>query len=140
VSRFRAGWFIPMQVVGLTHTVPDVTLEDFQGIFEEAKQCVRESCQPFHLIIDNRLIQSDQVASLENILQAMPDFNGSMLRHIVMILPSHLKGKAAELEPQQVGPVRLRYVDTLPDAFAALRAADSDIQWKTQQPGFFTED
>lgn len=141
MSRFRAGWFIPMQVVGLTHTVPDVTPEDFQGIFEAARRCVRESCQPFHLVIDNRTLQirSNQIASLESILQGIPEFNGSMLRQIVMVLPTHLKEKASELEPQQIGPIRLRYVETLADAFAALKAADADIQWKTQQADFFAD-
>ena len=69
--RYKAGWFIPQQVLALTHLVPEVTQDDFIGIIDATNACLAEAQQSFYLIIDNRIIKSEQVVPLEVILRLM---------------------------------------------------------------------
>jgi hypothetical protein len=138
--RYKAGWFIPQQVLALTHLVPDVTPDDFVGIVAATNACLQEVSQPFHMIIDNRLIQNEQVVSLDTILQAMPQLRLPSLRWIVMILPQSVRHTAANREGQRIDDIQLIYVDTLASALDALQALDASLNWGGASEDFFVED
>jgi hypothetical protein len=138
--RYKVGWFIPQQIIALTHFVSEVTQDDFNGIVDASNACLLEASQPFNMIIDNRIIKNEQVVSLEVILQSMPQLQNLPLRQVIMILPRAIGHKAAVMEVQRMGDVQLRFVDGLTAAFATLRATDASLNWDLQISGFFVED
>jgi hypothetical protein len=138
--RYKVGWFIPQQVMALTHLVPEVTQEDFAGIVNDTNVCLQAAQQPFHMIIDNRIIPMEQPTPLDMILQAMPQLQASSLRWIVIILPHTMQRRAAAMGIQQVGTIQMRFVDTLATALDALRAVDDSLNWEAQAADFFVED
>lgn len=135
--RYKVGWFLPQQVMALTHLVPVVTQDDFIGISQDTTARLGEVTQPFHIIIDNRIIKNEQVVSLEMILQTMPQLQSQPLRWIIMILPDSLRHQAADMATQRAGTVQLMYVDSLVSAFAALRDVDASLNWDGQVSDFF---
>ena len=137
--RYKAGWFIPQQIMALTHLVPEVIVDDFVGIVNATNACLEEVQHPFHLIIDNRIIKSDQVVSLDVILQTMSQLQQSPLRWIVMVLPHDLRDTAASRAVQRIRDVQLRYVDRLTTAFDVLQKEDASINWAAQVSDFFVE-
>jgi len=137
--RYKAGWFIPQQIMALTHYVPVATPEDFAGITEATNACLREARQPFHLIIDNRMIESTQVIGLDDILGAMPQLRDSQLRWIIIVPSSGMRGDLTGLHPQQTGDIRLQYAEDIEAALDTLRAADSSIKWELQARDFFAK-
>lgn len=138
--RYKAGWFIPQQILALTHLVPEVTQDDFMGILEATNACLQEAQHPFHLIIDNRIIKSEQVVSLDVILQSMPQLQQSPLRWVIMILPDPLRDTAFDRDVQQSGDVQLKYVDSLTIALDTLRGLDASLDWEARDSDFFAED
>lgn len=138
--RYKAGWFIPQQILALTHLVPEVTQDDFMGILETTNACLQEAQQPFHLIIDNRIIKSEQVVDLGVILQSIPQLQQSPLRWVIMILPDTLRDTAVDRDIQQVGNVQLKYVDSLATALGTLQALDASLDWESRVSDFFAED
>jgi hypothetical protein len=138
--RYKAGWFIPQQIMALTHLVPEVTADDFVGIMSATNACLQDARHPFHLIIDNRMIKSDQVVSLGVILQTISQLQQSPLRWVVMVLPHHLRDTADNREIQRIGDVQLRYVDRLATAFDVLQKEDASINWDIRVTDFFVED
>ena len=137
--RYRAGWFVPQQIMALTHYVPVVTPEDFAGISEATDACLREARQPFHLIIDNRIIESTQVIGLDDILGAMPQLRDSQLRLIIIVPSRGTRGDLTSLIPQQAGAIRLHYAGDIEAAFAILRAVDNSLNWDLKVPAFFAD-
>ena len=138
--RYKAGWFIPQQILALTHLVPEVTQDDFMGILETTNACLQEAQQPFHLIIDNRIIKSEQVVDLGVILQSIPQLQQSPLRWVIMILPDTLRDTAANRDIQRLGDVQLKYVDSLATALETLQTLDASLDWQSQVSDFFAED
>lgn len=138
--RYRVGWFIPQQIMALTHFVSEVTQDDFSGIVDATNICLQDASQPFNMIIDNRIIKNEQVVALEVILQSMPQLQNLPLRQVIMILPCAIGYKAATMEVQRMGDIQLRCVDGLTAAFATLRATDASLKWGLQISDFFVED
>ena len=136
--RLRAGWLIPKKVLALTHFVPEVTATDFAEITQATQAAIAQVEREFHLIIDNRIIDNTELASLEMMLQFMPQLNHPQLRCIVMVLPEKLKGSAHQIESAHYKQIDLTYADTLPSAFDYLRSVDGGIDWAAIDETFFT--
>ena len=135
--RYRAGWLIQGHVLALTHFVPDVTQEDFVNIAQDTSAALQQVDRKFHLIIDNRIIENRNLASLETMLQALPQLNHPQLCWIVMVVPEVLKGTAVTMTTQQHNQIRLMHVDTLPTAYEFLRSVAETIDWRLQREDFF---
>ncbi len=135
--RFRAGWLIPEKVLALTHFLPEVTPEDFARIAQDTQTALAQAEAEFHLILDNRMIADTNLATLDTMLQFMPQMNHPQLRWIVMILPQTLKGTAVTLPDQQVNQIRLTHVDTLTAAYDFLKSVDQTIDWSREMVNFF---
>jgi hypothetical protein len=135
--RYRAGWLIEGQILALTHFDPVVTAEDVAQIIALATAAIGRAGQAFHMLIDNRIIADETVASLEMILQAFPLLQHPQLRWIVMVLPEAIKDKAHTLPAQRHGQIELRYVDSLAQAFVHLQAVGGSIDWEAQDRSFF---
>ena|SRR5687768_5469086 len=138
--RHKVGWFIPQQILALTHLASEVTQEDFADIMSMTQACLGDVEHPFHLIIDNRNIKSEQVVSLDIILQSMPQLQSLPLGWIVMILPYVLREKANTRDTQHVGDIHLQYVDSLTAALEVLHAVDPTLNWETQVTDFYATD
>jgi hypothetical protein len=138
--RYKVGWFIPQQVMALTHFVPEVTQDDFMAIVAATDTCLAEAQQPFYMMIDNRIIKSEQVVSLEVILQTMPQLQASQLRAIIMVLPQPIRHQASSMARQQAGDIQLVYVENLAAGFAVLQSLDTSLKWALQLLNFFAED
>lgn len=137
--RYKAGWFIPQQVLALTHFASEVTPDEFIEITEIFRSCLQEVDGRFHLIIDNRNIASEQVGSLETILQFMPQLQSLPLGWIVMVLSHRVQANTITRDVEQVGDVHLKYVETLEAAFDTLQAVDTTLDWELQISDFFAE-
>jgi hypothetical protein len=135
--RYRAGWLLHHRILALTHFEPVVTYEDFQGIAEAAQAALHEAAQPFHLLIDNRIIADRNPASLDTMLQAMPAIRHPLLRWIVIVLPEPIKESAASMDVQQSGDIRLKYVDSLASAWQLLRDIDPRLNGIELDDSFF---
>lgn len=136
--RYRAGWYIPGQILALTHFDSVATPEDFAGIAATTYQALQEVTRPFHLLIDNRIIADVNVASLETMLRALPILNHPQLRWIVVVLPKTIREQASDMPTQQHEHIQLRYVDSLETALQHLRTVDESIDWPNHNPDFFT--
>jgi hypothetical protein len=138
--RYKVGWYIPQQIIGLTHLHPVVSQEDFMEIMAETQACLQEVNQPFHVIIDNRIIASEEVTSLEGILYAIPELKSLPLGYIIMILPYRLQERDALRETQTNGTMHLKYVDSLVEAFETFRKIDANLKWEQAVDDFFAND
>ena len=136
-DRYKAGWLVPGQVLALTHFVPDVSPDDFMGIANDTAAALQAVEQPFHLIIDNRIITNNDLASLEMMLTALPLIDHPQLRWIVMVVPKALAGTAQDMNIQHHGLIGLKHVDTLEEAFAFLSLGDNSLDWTIRDTGFF---
>src|SRR5690606_13487844 len=98
-----------------------------------------EAQQPFHLIIDNRMIESTQVIGLDDILGAMPQLLDSQLRWIIIVPSSGMRRDQTVLRTQQTGAIRLQYARDIETALDTLRAVDNSLNWNLQVPDFFAD-
>ena len=135
--RYRAGWWVPQQVLALTHFVSDVSADDFAGIAQDTYAALQQVNGEFHVIIDNRIIANTELASLDTMLAAMPMMNHSQLRWIVMVLPEKLSGTAQQMATQQHEQIGLKHVDSLGEAKTFLNSVDETIDWEDIQIDFF---
>ncbi len=135
--RFRAGWLIPQQLLALTHFHPQVTPEDFAQITQQTQTALTQVSGEFHLLLDNRIIADANVATLDIMLQMMPQMAHPQLRWVVMILPELLRGTAVSIPDQQYNQIRLTHVDTLTAAYDFLRSVDETINWQKLDGDFF---
>jgi len=142
MKRFRAGWLIPQQLLALTHFDPIVTLEDFAQIAQDTNTALEQANGNFHLIIDNRIIDETNLATLDAMLQFMPQLNHPNLRWIVMIVPDALTKAGAtiveSMPTQHHAQICLKHVDTLPAATQFLQSVDESIRWNHIDKRFFT--
>jgi len=142
MKRFRAGWLIPQQLLALTHFDPIVTPEDFAQIAQDTNTALAQITGDFHLIIDNRIIAETNLATLDTMLQFMPQLNHPNLRWIVMILPEALAKAgvptAESMPTQHHAQISLKHVDTLPAATQFLQSVDESIRWNHIDKRFFT--
>ena len=137
--RFRAGWLIPNQILALTHFVPKVSAEDFAGITQATEEAIAQVDGNFHLIIDNRIIDHTELASLDTMLQVIPQLNHPQLRWIVMILPEKLTPSANRIEQQHHKQISLTHVETIADAYQFLNAKDPSLEWSHENKMFFEQ-
>jgi len=135
--RYKADWLITQQILALTHFDSVVTPDDFAGIASDTARAIEDVENTFHVLIDNRIIESTNIAPLDLMLQAMPVMNHPQLRWIVVILPEHIKEQAQELEIQKAGDIQLRYVDSLETAYQHLRDVDNTLTWDAIDTEFF---
>lgn len=141
MRRYRTGWWIPQQVMGLTHFDPVVTPQDFAGILADASACLQEAQRPFHALIDNRRLNSLQITPLKNMIQAFPALQHSLLQNIVVVLPPAISHQAKDIPAEQEGHLVLHHVENLESAITLLNALDESLDWETQiQRFFFPED
>lgn len=136
-KNYRVGWVIPGQVGALTHYTPDVTLEDFQDIAHESHDLFETATQPFHVIIDNRIMNMAFLPDLDAIKGSADYMNNPNLRHIVMIKPEGMDGSANELPSYEDDNATLTYVDNLNDAVSLLKAEDETLDWSVVESDFF---
>lgn len=125
--RYKAGWLVPNPILALTHYEPVVTMEDFRDIATDAHMALQEATQPFHLLIDNRLIVDKTVVNLDSMLKALPILEHTHLRWIVVVLPEAVKETAAVRQVQRHGSIQLKFVDSLTAAFRHLAREDDRI-------------
>lgn len=137
--RYRAGWLIQGKVMALTHFDSVVTQDDFMGIASDTNRAIQEVNDPFHILIDNRIIESESIASLDMMLQAMPMLNHPELGWMVMILPEAIKDQAETMPIQTSGHIQLKYVGSLDSAMLHLSNEDDSIDWSVQDRGFFDQ-
>ena len=138
--RLRAGWLIPQHILALTHFVSEVTAEDFTEITQATEKALTHVDSDFHLIIDNRVIDNTNLATLETMLQFMPQLNHPNLRWIVMILPEKLNLPAERIEKQYHDQISLTHADTLEGAFQFLASVDKTIAWHKKDACFFQKE
>lgn len=135
--RYKAGWLVQNHILALTHFEPVVTMEDFRDIVADAHMALQEATQPFHLLIDNRIIVERAVATLDSMLKALPILQHVHLRWIVVVLPEAVKETAADRQVERQGAIQLKFADSLASAFQHLageddridRAADMESTW-----------
>ncbi|KRF03323.1 hypothetical protein ASG89_23035 [Paenibacillus sp. Soil766] len=125
--RYTAGWLVSNHILALTHFEPVVTMEDFQDIATDAHIALQKATQPFHLLIDNRIIAERTVATLDSMLKALPILEHTHLRWIVVVLPEAIKETAAARQVQRYGSIQLKFVDSLASAFQHLVSEDDRI-------------
>lgn len=125
--RYKAGWLAHKRILALTHYEPVVTMEDFRDIAMDAHRALQEATQPFHLLIDNRIIADRTVATLDSMLKALPILEHTHLRWIVVVLPEAVKETAAARPVQRHGSIQLKFVDSLTSAFQHLAHEDDRI-------------
>lgn len=125
--RYKAGWLVQNHILALTHFEPLVTMEDFQAIAKDASVALLEATQPFHLLIDNRIIAERTVATLDSMLKALPILEHAHLRWIVVVLPETIKETAAARQVERQGAIQLIFVDSLTSAFQHLAREDEHI-------------
>ncbi|OAS15526.1 hypothetical protein [Paenibacillus oryzisoli] len=125
--RYKAGWLVKNHILALTHYEPVVTMEDFRDIATDAHMALQEAKQPFHLLIDNRIIAERTVATLDSMLKALPILEHTHLKWIVIVLPDAIKETAAARQVQRHGSIQLKFVDSLTSAFQHLASEDDRI-------------
>lgn len=135
--RYKADWLIEGQVLALTHFEPVVTGEDFMNIAARFNAAVSQVTEPFHLVIDNRILADGPITPLAAMLHALSTLNHPHLRWIVVILPEAIKEQADQMPVQQHDQIQLRYVDSLATALQHLSAVDSSLKWERQDVDFF---
>ncbi|WP_138754467.1 hypothetical protein [Paenibacillus sinopodophylli] len=125
--RYKAGWLVQNHILALTHFEPVVTMEDFRDIARDAHMALQEVTQPFHLLIDNRIIADRTVATLDSMLKALPILQHEHLRWIVVVLPEFVKETAVARQVERHGTIQLKLVDSLTSAFRHLVREDDRI-------------
>ena len=125
--RYKAGWLVQNHILALTHFEPMVTMEDFRDIATDAHMALQEATQPFHLLIDNRIIAERTVATLDSMLKSLPILEHAHLRWIVVELPEAVKETAAARQDERQGSIQLKFVDSLTSAFRHLAREDERI-------------
>lgn len=136
-KNYRVGWVIPNQVGALTHYTPEVTLEEFQNIGGEASALFESASEPFHVIIDNRIMNMAFLPDLNTLKNSAPYMSNSNLRYVIMVKPNAMDGSASDLADYNDADVTLTYVDTLDEAIALLKAQDKNLRWHEVESDFF---
>ena len=123
----------------MTHYTSAVTLEEFQAIGGEAAALFTEASDPFHVIIDNRIMNMAFLPDLDTLKRSAPYMDNPNLRYIIMIKPDAMAGTANDLPDYTDNDVTLTYVDSLDDAVTLLKAQDKDIRWHEVEADFFPD-
>ena len=135
--NYKLGWFIPNQVVALTHFHSDVTTEDFMGVVQTGQALLDDVENEFHLIIDNRVVEMSSPVSLSQMKQMVPYMNHPLLRWVVVVKPESLTLDTASLPVEKDGETQLKNVSSLEEAISHLRAMTRDVDWRRADVTFF---
>ena len=138
-KSYRVDWVIPNQIGALTHYTPDIMLDEFQSISGEAAALFTDATEPFHVIIDNRIMNMAFLPDLDAIKRSAPYTQNVNLRYIIMVKPDAMEGSASELPDYTDGNITLTYVDTLDEAVTLLKAQDSNLRWHEVESDFFPD-
>lgn len=136
-KNYRVGWVIPNQIGALTHYSPEVTLEEFQDIGGEAADLFTDANEPFHVIIDNRIMNMAFLPDLATLKRNAPYMANDNLRYIIMVKPNAMEGSASDLADYNDANVTLTYVDTLDEAVTLLKDQDDNLRWHEVESDFF---
>ena len=88
--NYKFDWFIPEQIIGLTHFHAAVTEEDIMGVMQKGQELTENLVREFHVLIDNRVINMPGLMSLAQMKQMVPYVNHPQLKWIVVIKPESL--------------------------------------------------
>ena len=135
--NYKLDWFIPNQVAALTHFHPDVTAEDFAGVVQTGTALLNNAQQPFHVIIDNRLVDMAAPASLAQMRQMVPYMSHPLLRWVVVVKPETLALDTDSLPIETVGESCLKNVASLTEAMQYLRSEAPALAWDQANRAFF---
>lgn len=136
-KNYRVGWVIPGQIGALTHYTPEVTLEEFQAIGGEASDLFTSATDPFHVIIDNRIMNMAFLPDLDAIKRSASYTDNPNLRYIIMVKPEAMDDSVSQLPDYTDDQIILTYVDSLDDAIALLKANDNTLRWHEVEADFF---
>ncbi len=128
--NFKLGWFIPNQIVALTHYHSDVTTDDFMGVIQTGQELLSNVENEFHILIDNRVVDMSSPVSLSQMKQMVPYMDHPFLRWVVVVKPQNLALNTSELPMEQEKKIQLKNVSSLPEAIEFLRKTVDDVQWQ----------
>ncbi|GEM_PF-1062800 len=136
-KNYRVGWVIPNQIGALTHYTPEIMLEEFQNISGEASALFTAASEPFHVIIDNRIMDMAFLPDLDTLKKSAPYMSNPHLRYIIIVKPESMDGSARDLADYTDANITLTYVDSLDDAVALLKEQDTTLRWHEVEADFF---
>lgn len=135
--NFKLGWYISHKIAALTHFHADVTQDDFMGIVKSGQELLSNANEPFHVIIDNRVVTMPAPASLSQMKQMVPYMNHPQLRWVIVVKPTNLNLDTENLPIEQEGETSLKNVSSLPEAISFLHQQTDDIDWSLADTAFF---
>lgn len=135
--NYKLGWYIPNQIAALTHFHSNVTPEDFMGVLQTGEALLKNVDNPFHVIIDNRVVSMAAPASLSQMKEMVSFMSHPLLRWVVVVKPASLDLDTSRLPIEQVGQTQLKNVSSLAEAIVHLQAVTNDIMWETAVATFF---
>ena len=135
--NYKFDWFIPEQIIGLTHFHAAVTEEDIMGVMQKGQELTENLVREFHVLIDNRVINMPGLMSLAQMKQMVPYVNHPQLKWIVVIKPESLVTDTDSLPIEKDGSQSLKNVASLPEALEFLMAERPEIGWERAASDFF---
>ncbi len=135
--NFKLDWFIPEQVIGLTHFHAAVTQDDIMGVMQKGQELTDNAKQEFHIIIDNRVVNMPAPMSLSQMVQMVPYATHPLLRWIIVVKPESLSLDAASLPVEENGGKHLKNVASLPEAIEFLMKMAPEVEWQRADANFF---
>ena len=135
--NYKLDWYIPDQVIALTHFHPDVTTDDIMGVIQTVENLLRNVENEFHMIIDNRVVNMPSPVGLAQMQEMVPYINHPMLRWIVVVKPMSLELDTSQMPIEHSGKVQLKNVASLQEAVGHLQATVKGIEWDKANAEFF---
>jgi hypothetical protein len=135
--NYKLGWYIPDQIMALTHFHPDVSVEDITGVIQTGELLLRSVKDEFHMIIDNRVVNMSSLISLNQMKEMVPYTNHPTLRWIIVIKPVSLELDTNQMPIEQAGKAQLKNVASLQEAIDHLQATTKEIEWDKADTDFF---
>ena len=135
--NFKFDWFIPGQIIGLTHFHSEVTQEDIKGVMQKGQEITKNIENDFSILIDNRVVNMAGLMTLEQMVQMVSYVNHPMLRWVVVVKPESMLIDTTSLPIEKVGEKRLKNVSSLGEAIAFLRKEMPEIQTQKASESFF---
>ncbi len=135
--NFKLGWFVPLQIVALTHFHAEVTAEDLGGVIQSGQELLDNVETEFHILIDNRVVDMPAPISLKQMKQMVPYMDHPFLGWVVVVKAESLVLDTSNLPLEEEGQTRLKNVSTLAEALDFLRKTAPEIQWQQADVTFF---
>ncbi len=135
--NFKFDWFVPDQIIGLTHFHPAVTEEDIAEVMQKGQELTESVKREFHVLIDNRAINMPSLMSLQQMNQMAPYVNHPQLKWIVVIKPENLSIETENLAIEKDGHRSLKNVASPAEAIEFMMEQVQGIDWKQADTRFF---